>query len=184
MSILNNENVTFQSGGCTLSGVLYEDVDSIPRAVIICHGAFEHKGNWLSFAEKLAKDGATTLVFDFIGHGESKGLRNTVNVRTWAYNIRDAMDFINSRGYNHFALIGWGSGASAAIVGSRAYERVICTVVLSPIVLLMPPLAERFAFLIASLVSKIKQKANRGPVFSLSPAGSSEIASCSGRYSE
>jgi uncharacterized protein len=164
MSVLNEEKVSFLSEGFTLSGVLYQVADSVPRAIIICHGAFEHKGNWLQYAEALAAEGFTTLTFDFIGHGESAGLRSTVNVRTWAYNIHDAMEFLGNRGFSHFALIGWGSGASAAIVAAVHETRVFCTTVLSPIVLLMPPMAERTAFLLATFFSKVKQKIHLSPL--------------------
>lgn len=157
------EPVEFNSQGETIHG-LYRPAnppsggEAKHSAVLICHGAFEHQGNWQTWAERLAAGGYAVLTFDFAGHGESGGLQGLVDMQVWAYNLRDAMNFLGQRGLNRFALVGWGSGGSAALLAAAHDPRIACVCVLAAPVLIMPFLAERVAYSLLSLVAKVWKK--------------------------
>ncbi|MBL7065820.1 MAG: alpha/beta fold hydrolase [Anaerolineae bacterium] len=151
------EAVTFSSGDNRLSGVLFGAPSPRPVAVVLCHGAFEFKDNWFDCAERLARQGFATLAFDFTGHGESEGLRGTVDMRIWPYDVREALNFLSARGYRRFGLVGWDSGGSAVVVAAAHDPRVRCAAVLSAPVLLMPSLADRVVFILAIGASKVKR---------------------------
>jgi lysophospholipase len=105
----------------------------------------------------LYSEGFSVLTFDFSGHGESQGKRSLVNLRTWAYNIRDAINMLSSHGYHQFALVGWGSGGSASLLAGAHDKRLSCMVVLSAPIRLVPSIPERIAYGLVSFVAVIKK---------------------------
>lgn len=134
------------------------------KAVIVCHGAFESRENWSIFAQRLADQGFATLVFDFVGHGGSEGSPGLVDMRQWAYNIRDAMTALGERGFQRFALVGWGSGGSAALLAAAHDLRLVCLAVLAAPIQLTPPLNERTAYTLATGVSKVWKVVKKRPL--------------------
>jgi len=156
--------VTFPSEDHILSGALFEAHHPKPVAVVLCHGAFEYKDHWFDYAERLAQQGYTALAFDFTGHGESGGLRGTVDMRIWPYNIRDALNLLSGRGYRRFGLVGWDSGGTAIILAAAHDPRVHCAVALSTPVFLMPSLADRVAFTLAIGVSRLRKVLHKQPL--------------------
>ena len=162
---LNSETLSFESEGQLLQGSFYWDDSSQPiKAVILCHGAFEGRENWAEYAQRLAAQGFPSLVFDFVGHGESAGRRGLVDMRQWAYNIRDAMNALGKRGFRHFALVGWGSGGSAALLAAAHDRRLVCVVVLAAPVQLIPPLNERAAYILATGASRVLKAVRKKPL--------------------
>lgn len=93
--------IMFTSQGDPLFGVLYRDTESLAErqpAVIVT-------GTWLSvkeqmaaaYAERLARLGYTTLIFDFAGFGESQSApRQTEIPSRKIRNIMDAADFVST----------------------------------------------------------------------------------------
>lgn len=158
------QKVTFPCEERTLSGALFEARNPKPIAVVLCHGAFEFKDNWFEYAKQLAGEEFTTLTFDFTGHGESEGLRGTVDMRIWPYDIREALSLLGARGYHRFGLVGWDFGGSAATIAAAHDPRVRCTVILSAPVFLMPSLADRVAFTLAIGASKAKRAIWKKPL--------------------
>ena len=152
----NVEQVTFHSEGLEIHGCLWKADRPEKGAVLFCHGAFETRENWAAFADRLSQEGFTVFTFDFAGHGASQGLRGSVNLRTWAYNIRDAMNYLQGRGCSAFGLVGWESGGSAAVLAAAHDLRLSCAVIISAPVYLLPTLAERVAYVLASIVAKLK----------------------------
>jgi len=161
---MSMETVSFLSGGHRLSGALFEAPSPKPVAVVLCHGAFEFKENWFNYATRLARQGFTALAFDFTGHGASEGLRGTVDMHVWPYDIREALNFLSGRGYRRFGLVGWDSGGTAVVVAAAHDPRVRCAVVLSAPVFLMPSLADRVAFSLAIIASKLKRAIRHQPL--------------------
>jgi len=151
------KEVAFESEGYCLSGLLYEGHTANNTAALFCHGAFEYQDHWISYAERLRDEGLTTMTFDFPGHGRSEGLRGMVNLRVWAYNIRDALNYLAKHGYQRFALVGWGCGGSAVVLAAAHDRRVECAVTLAAPVFLMPPFGERVALGAAILISRVKR---------------------------
>ena len=134
-----------------------------PSALILCHGALEHQGNWEAYARRLAANGYPTLTFDFSGHGRSQGLRGAVQMAAWAYNLRDAMNMLARRGFRRFGLVGWNSGGSAALLAASHDPRVACLVTLATPVRLLPSLADRLVYGGAALVSRLFRLVLRRP---------------------
>lgn len=161
---LESEDVVFLSEGLELKGVIREVLDSQPKAVVICHGAYEDQGNWTSYAEKISSEGYTTFTFDFAGHGKSQGIGAQVNMPIWAYNLRDALNFMGTRGYHRFALVGWGSGGTAVILACAHDPRLACSVVLSSPILLVPTISDRMAYGIASIAAHVKKYFWKSPL--------------------
>ncbi len=161
---IKKEQISFLSEGLELHGSLWMADGPARGAVLFCHGAFETSKNWAAFAEKLSQDGFTCCTFDFAGHGQSQGLRGQVDLRNWAYNIRDALNYLQERGFAKAGLVGWDSGGSAALLAAAHDRRVRCAVILSAPVYLLPTLAERVAYGLASLVAKLKQAVLHKPL--------------------
>ncbi len=150
------EQVTFHSEGLEIHGSLWKTDHPEKGAVLFCHGAFETQENWTAFADRLSQEGFTVFTFDFAGHGASQGMRGAVNLRAWAYNIRDAMNYLQRRGCSIFGLVGWESGGSAAVLVAAHDVRLSCAVIISAPVYLLPTLAERVVYMLASIVAKLK----------------------------
>lgn len=161
------EQISYPSGDYTLAGCLFEAPAAEPRAVVFCHGAFEDQQNWQAYASRMAGQGYASFSFDFTGHGKSGGIRSTVDLSVWAYNLRDSLNYLARRGYERFAVIGFGHGGSAGLLAAAHDDRIACLVVLATPVSLIPPLSERIVYSAAVLASKIKQKVRRKP-FTLS----------------
>jgi alpha-beta hydrolase superfamily lysophospholipase len=164
MGASSAENVIVISQGAEIHGVLREADQHKSRAVIFCHGAFEFKENWSTYAELLTSEGYATFTFDFTGHGESQGLRSLVDLRVWAYNIRDILNHLQRRGYQRFGLVGWGSGGSAALLAAAHDQRVACAAILSAPVYLVPNIGERAAYGLISAVARVKKAITGKPL--------------------
>jgi len=151
------EEISFSSESLKVSGTLLETDSNKTCAVIFCHGAFEFQENWYPFAERLRDEGFTCFTFDFAGHGQSEGRRSIVDLKTFAYNLRDAMNFLQTRGYTRFAVVGFDMGGSAALLAAAHDRRIKSVVLLSTPALLIPSLAERIAYGIATSFAKVKK---------------------------
>jgi alpha-beta hydrolase superfamily lysophospholipase len=152
------EPIAFQSEGLEIQGALRQADGSHPAAVVIfCHGDFETQDDWSDFSERLCASGISTFTFDFAGQGESQGTRGLVNLRIWAYNLRDALSCMQEQGFSRFGVVGWSSGGSAALLAATHDARISCAVILSAPVYLAPPLAERVAYGLISTVARVKK---------------------------
>lgn len=158
------ECITFTSQNVLLSGILRETTSNKSRAVVFCHEAFEFQESWFDYAEQLTQKGFTTFTFDFTGHGDSQGTPSLVDLRVWAYNIRDALNELGKRGYRRFGLVGWGCGGTAALLAAAHDQRIACLVSLASPVLLMPSLGERIAYSLISLAGNVKMAIWKKPL--------------------
>lgn len=154
----------FKSENSTLRGHLFAPETPQTTAVVFCHGALEFQDNWFAYARQLRAEQITAFTFDFAGHGQSEGTRNLVDLRVWAYNIRDALNFLSRRGFQRFALVGWGLGGSAALLAAAHDTRLACAVVLSTPVSLMPPFGERVAYGFVSLAARVIKLFRKRPL--------------------
>lgn len=159
------ETIALQSEGLEIRGKLRRADGTHPSEIVLfCHGAYETQENWSDFAERLCKDGIATFTFDFSGQGESQGTRGLVNLRIWAYNIRDVLSCLQERGFSRFAVVGWSSGGSAALLAAMHDAHICCAVILSAPVYLVPPLAERFAYGVITTIARVKKRVFRKPL--------------------
>lgn len=112
----------------------------------------------------MCAEGWSVFTFDFAGHGQSEGLRSLVNLRVWAYNLRDALTTLQKRGYGPFAVVGWGMGGSVSLLAAAHDQRIESVVTLSTPVILQPSLAERVAYGLISAAAKIMKAIFKRPL--------------------
>ena len=160
----SQEEIIFLSEGLEIHGVLHHASRPGSRVAVFCHGAFEFQKNWFAYARQMNAEGWSTFTFDFAGHGQSQGMHSLVNLRVWAYNLRDALTALQTRGYGPFAVIGWGIGGSAVLLATAHDRRIESAVVLATPMVLQPPLAERVAYGLISGVAKIKKAIFKRPL--------------------
>ncbi|MEU3626905.1 hypothetical protein BS329_40300 [Amycolatopsis coloradensis] len=104
-------NVTFPSAGLALAGLLYtpDDHTGAPLpAVVVSHPGGGVKEQTASiYAERLAREGYATLVFDAAYQGESEGLpRGLENPFQRAEDVRAAVTYLTTRDDIDLARIG------------------------------------------------------------------------------
>lgn len=80
-------------------------------AVIFAHGAVFNKESWYFMAEKLQKQGISSLSIDFRGYGNSKK-GNTDNK---SLDILGAIDFLKNKGYKNITIVGGSMGGAAVL---------------------------------------------------------------------
>ena len=97
--------------------------------VVLCHEALGDRGRWRFFGPALAASGYLTVALDMAGHGESEGPHHHVHIREWAEDIHHVVDELEPE---PLALIGLGSGGSAALVAASQDPRVSALALLSP----------------------------------------------------
>lgn len=158
------EQVIFLSDGLEIHGGLRKSSKLKSRVIVFCHGAFEFQENWFNFTARMNAEGLSAFTFDFAGHGQSQGVRSLVNLRVWAYNLRDALTALQQRGYGPFSLVGWGMGGCAALLAAAHDRRLDCVVALSTPMILQPPLAERVAYGLITGAAKIKKAVFKRPL--------------------
>ncbi len=162
------KRIEFTSGDRTLAGVLFAPEETANPAVVFCHGAFEFKENWLDYAERLSERGFSCLAFDFAGHGESGGIPSTVEMDVWTEDVRSALDFLESLGFSRFGVVGWSSGATAAILAASEDPRIECGVMIDSTVKCAPSSVEKVVFSLLNLIGGLKKAVTGKPlVFSL-----------------
>ena len=154
----------FLSEGVEIHGVLHKTSSSGSRVVVFCHGAFASQENWFQYAQQMNVEGWSVFLFDFAGHGKSQGLRSLVNLRVWAYNLRDVLTALQKRGYGPLAVVGWGMGGSATLLAAAHDQRIESAVILSTPMILQPSLAERVAYGLISGAAKIKKAIFKRPL--------------------
>ncbi|WP_456378313.1 alpha/beta hydrolase family protein [Lutibacter sp.] len=85
--------------------------------VIFAHGAIFNKESWYFMAEKLQKEGISSLSIDFRGYGNSK--KGSTNKRS--LDILGAIHFLKKKGFNKISIVG-GSMGGAAILNALHIE--------------------------------------------------------------
>jgi pimeloyl-ACP methyl ester carboxylesterase len=124
------ENINFRSRSLDLAASLWRPKGGAPLAtILLCHDAFSTRECWRFFGPALADSGYLAVALDMAGHGESQGPRGCVHIRNWAEDIHHVIDKL---GQEPLALIGLGSGGSAALVAASRDPRVNALALLSP----------------------------------------------------
>lgn len=158
---IQTESVTFRSLGDAIAGVLYLPAGAGPfPALIICHGALEHKEPYFELCKYLASRGVAALAVDMHGHGESAGERYHVDMREWVADIRAAVSLlqehtsIRSRGIGAFGL---SSGATAILEAALVEPRLHALISLDATVRNTMDFVDNLVFQTLTLTGKIKQ---------------------------
>lgn len=120
--------ITFNSRGFEINGVIYENSDSTD-IVILGHTKGGNGEDMLSEAKFFLDNGYSAMVFDYVGCGNSGG-SSQVGLQQPVYNFNDAISFASSEGYEHIYLFGNGVGGYAASACSNR-EEVVAVVAVS-----------------------------------------------------
>jgi pimeloyl-ACP methyl ester carboxylesterase len=122
------ERVVFLNArGLRLVGNLYPAHSK--QIVILSHGYTSDKasrGRFPRLAAALNESGYNALAFDYAGCGESH--HDTLHPEKLVEDLQAAIQFVQSRGFEHIALYGHSLGATLAL---RAYSDAIETMILS-----------------------------------------------------
>jgi pimeloyl-ACP methyl ester carboxylesterase len=122
--------VTLYSRDLKLTASQWRPEDRDPIAtVLLCHEAFGNRERWRFFGPALADSGYLAVAPDMAGHGESQGPRHHVSVQKWVGDLRHIMNELET---GTFALVGMGSGGSAALLTATQDPRVKALALLSP----------------------------------------------------
>jgi len=98
--------------------------------VVFAHGAIFNKESWYFLAEKLQKEGVSSLSLDFRGYGNSK--KGSTNKKS--LDILGAVDYLKGEGFKKIAIVG-GSMGGAAVLSALDIKT---DVVIKKVVLLAP----------------------------------------------
>lgn len=98
--------------------------------VIFAHGAIFNKESWYFLAERLQKEGISSLSLDFRGYGKSKS--GSTNKKS--LDILGAIDYLKEKGFKKIAIVG-GSMGGAAILNALDIKT---DAVIEKVVLLAP----------------------------------------------
>ena len=138
---MREEAVLFGKGG-SLVGVVTDPETSEGRgdhvAVILLNSGFLHHVGpgaiYVKIARLMARQGFTSLRFDFSGIGDSGVRMDSVPFeRSSILEAQEAMDYLEAtRGVRQFILMGICSGAVASFETADADERVVGAVLMNP----------------------------------------------------
>ncbi len=98
-----------------LSGILNDFGKEV--IVIVMHGRNSSKDRTtsLKLREELSKRNISSLCFDFHGHGKSTGNMETFTIAQAVQDIKDAVNFALSKGFEKYILIGSSFGGTSAL---------------------------------------------------------------------
>ena len=130
---MKTENVSFESEGQKIAGVLHLPDQSKPACVIASHGLLASKDSdkYVVLGEKLTQEGIAFLRFDFRGCGESEGKieENTITGRI--ADLDSAINFIRSyRGLKkRIGLLGSSLGGYVSLIKASRDPEIRTSVV-------------------------------------------------------
>ena len=118
-----------------LCGVLNAPTTADNRIVLLCHaGGNSNKESRITFdlEKNFQKIGISTFRFDFTGHGESEGKKQEFTIEQGVEDILCAMNFLRTKGYAHFILLGASRGGVCALRAAVKRKDLKCLVLISP----------------------------------------------------
>lgn len=130
--------------GLDLAGVYYPN-SKTSIAVIMMHGFGTNKQGPSNYYPELARSLSKkfgVLRFDFQACGESEGYFREFSIRKYISDGRCAIDFMKSKGFVEFYLIGHSLGGLVAIKLSLEYEEVYKVIAIAPPLLVKLPQRE------------------------------------------
>ena len=106
---------TFESGGFTLAGHLYEPPE-YAATVILLHGYLNHSGQFKNLIRFLLDNGYAAAVFDLPGHGLSSGEPAAIDSFDEYVSVtHDFIKMVQSRLHGPYHAIGFSTGATILI---------------------------------------------------------------------
>jgi len=106
------------------------DVDK-GTAVLILHGVTAHSGAYAPAGAIIAAGGYTTFGLDYRGHGLSGGSRGDYpSQERWVKDMTEAVEFVQSLGFESVVLLGHSLGVASAIYTAKAIPKEISGLIL------------------------------------------------------
>ncbi len=99
---------TTEDGGVIEASYFEADKDLV---VIFAHGAIFNKESWYFLAERLQKEGVSSISLDFRGYGNSK--KGSTNKKS--LDILGAVDYLKEKGFKKIAIVGGSMGGAAVL---------------------------------------------------------------------
>ena len=125
---MTEEEVSFQNKkGEKLSAIYHKPYgEPKKRAVIECHGFLASKNwSWIKdICDTVSKEGFTVLRFDFSGNGKSEGKWEEGTYSKQIDEVKSAMDYMQTKNYDEFILIGHSMGGAVITITASQDERV------------------------------------------------------------
>ena len=130
--------VTFQSDGLTLTGVVHTPDDMEPGerrpAIMVLHGFGSNKssGNSITPAEMFCDWGYVTMRFDFRGCGDSEGEYGRIICLEQVADTRNALSYLQTRDDvdpDRIGAVGSSFGAAVAVYTGGVDERLAAVLV-------------------------------------------------------
>jgi dipeptidyl aminopeptidase/acylaminoacyl peptidase len=125
---MRTENVTFQSEGQKIAGVLHPPDVWSRACVIASHGLLSSKDSekYIALGERLSREGFSMLRFDFRGIGESEGRIEDDTVSRRIVDLGSAIDFVKSRPGlgNRVGLVGSSLGGYVSLIKASADKEI------------------------------------------------------------
>ncbi len=120
---LSFENISFRSrrDDVTLRGWLLKAADDQGRVVVMVHGynsaRDDENTGMYRVAKNLVERNFSVLMFDLRGYGQSQGERFSL---AWfeQEDVRGAIAFVQSRGYQHIGLLGYSMGGASSLLAA------------------------------------------------------------------
>lgn len=162
MQSLHRERVTLESLQDCLQGMLF--LPPLPgrlSAVLIAHGAGDHKENFFEIAEYLGQHGIASLVIDLHGHGESGGTRYHVEMSEWVPDVRAGLDFLCAHARidsECLGAFGLSSGGTAVIEAALVDTRIKALVLLDATVRNSLPIPMSMSLRFLNLIGALKRQ--------------------------
>lgn len=118
-----------------ICGVLNIPNVSDNRIIILCHGggaSSKESSTNVDLEKEFQKIGISTFRFDFTGHGESEGKPEDFTIQQGIEDIFSAMNFLRTKGYKDFILLGTSRGGACALRAAVKSKNLKCLVLISP----------------------------------------------------
>lgn len=127
------ENVTFQSEGQNISGVLHLPEKKSAPCVIASHGLLSSKESekYIALGERISQEGIAMLRFDFRGIGESEGRMEDDTVSRRIIDLAAAIEFVRSRRdlKGRMGLLGSSLGGYVSLIKASMEEKIRAVVI-------------------------------------------------------
>ncbi len=122
---MSYEEITFSSTDGIKTNGFFIPAGKAKATVIVLHGYGTNKSDMLSFAEMLHHHSYNVLVFDFRGHGQTKG-KCTLGFNE-TRDLAGAVNYLGTRkdvNQNKIGVLGCSMGANVAIIGAANDPRI------------------------------------------------------------
>ena len=130
---MEEEKVYFDNrSGNKLCGILSKG--SGKTAVIVAHGHGSHKNSktYIDLSKFFSEKNIPIFRFDFYGHGESEGNFSDFSIKEAVQDILSAINFLKSKGYEKFILMGKSRGGISVLRASAISDDVIAAAMACP----------------------------------------------------